>query len=143
MAGVMKFKIDGREYESYQLSNNQLVDLLNDDKLTDEEKQYLLSKVLDRFEYECCCRIGETNDDVFARNFSDYVNNTLHHEKKAAENMARDHRYLQNEMFIVCMAYIKELAKSFKNGNFDARNKYACETSKLIVDYLNEIKQPI
>jgi hypothetical protein len=53
-----------------------------------------------------------------------------------------EHRYLQNEMFKVCLEYIKQLAENCENGWYDPRNKYACETSKKIIDYFKEIDYP-
>ena len=56
--------------------------------------------------------------------------------------MCREHRYLQNEMFKVCLEYIKELANCYECGRFDPRNQYAAETSKKIIDYFKEIDYP-
>ena len=137
-----KFIIDGREYESYQLSNRQLVDLIRDCEISDEDRSYLMDKVLDRFENQTCPRSGETNDDVFARFFSDYVNVCGHDEQKAADRMARDHRTLQSEMFKLCMAYIKNLAENAKKDRFDPRNEYACNTSEKMLNYLDSINCP-
>jgi hypothetical protein len=136
------FSINGRNMETYQMNNRQLVDLIKNGDITEEDKSFLLDKVLDRFEYETCPRKNETNDDVFARFFSDYVNNCSHNECRAAERMASDHRTLQSEMFQLCMAYIKNLAENAKEGRFDTRNEYACKTSQKMLDYLDSINYP-
>ena len=141
----MKFTINGREYNDYELSNEQIVRLIKDDtKACSEERDFLMEKVLERFEYDLCPRKneGEDNDDVFARFFGNFVNGKCHSKKKVAERMCREHRYLQNEMFKVCLEYIKQLAKNFDNGFYDGRNEYACETSKKIINYFNEIDYP-
>ena len=139
----MKFTIDGREYEDYQLSNEQIVELLEGDhEVTDMGHDFLMKKVYERFKYECCAKNGETNDDVFARQFSNYVNGKLNSRLKVAEKMASDHRYLQSEMFHVCLEYIKMLASAYKRGWYDGRNEYACMTSKLMIDHLTDIKHP-
>ena len=139
----MKFELNGREYEDYELNNGQIVELLEGDHdVTDMGREFLMKKVYERFKSTLCPRSGETNDDVFARFFSDYVNNTLHDEKKAAEKMARDHRTLQSNMFKLFMAYIKILAENAKTGWFDERNEYACKTSQKMLDYLDSIKYP-
>jgi len=40
----MKFTVDGRELEAYQLSNRQMVDLIkNDTKAASEERDYLMA----------------------------------------------------------------------------------------------------
>lgn len=138
----MKFTIDGREYEDYQLSNEQIVSLIDGDTLMGSEKAFLMEKAYQRFKHECCAKNGETNDDVFARQFSNYVNRCPNDFKKAAKAMGRDHRYLQNEMFKVFMSYIKILAENCENGCYDPRNEYAAETSKKIIDYFKEINYP-
>lgn len=144
-----KFTIDGREYESYQLSNEQLARLIegkhlemDDTHVDSDEKEFLMEKVYERFKYDLCKRSGETADDVFARFFGNFVNGKLHSKKHVAEMMCREHRYLQNEMFKVCLEYIKLLAENCENGRFDPRNQYAAQTSKKIIDYFKEIDYP-
>lgn len=137
-----KFNINGREYESYQLSNSQLVDLIKSDDISDEDKKYLMDKMLDQFEYNLCPRIDETNDDVFARFFSNYVNSCSHDGRKAAARMATDHRTLQSNMFKVCMEYIKVLAENAEKDWYDPRNEYAVKTSKKIIDFFKETNYP-
>ena len=133
----MKFKVDGRELESYQLSNRQMVDLIKSDtKACSEEREHLLDKMLDRFEDECCPQYGETNDNVFVRSFSRFVNGRCGSKAKVAELMAKEHRYLQSEMFFVCMAYIRKMAENFDNGCYDLRNEYACRTAKQMISAL-------
>lgn len=140
----MKFTIDGREYEDYQLSNEQIVRLIEgDNKVTDiGEEMFLKNKVYERFKNDLCPKSGEDNDDVFARFFGNFVNGKCHDKKKVAERMCREHSYLQNEMFKVCLEYIKKLAENCENGWFDPRNQYAAETSKKIIDYFKEIDYP-
>ena len=139
----MKFTIDNREYEDYQLSNEQIVRLIEgNNEITDMGHEFLMKKVYERFKYDLCPKSGEDNDDVFARFFGNFVNGKCHSKKKVAERMCREHRYLQNEMFKVCLEYIKKLAENCENGWFDPRNKYAAETSKKIIDYFKEIDYP-
>lgn len=143
----MKFTIKGREYESYELSNEQVLDLLKSDgditkyptlHLDSFQRAELEKIVLNRFEYNLCPKGGETNDDVFAHFFSNYVNRCPNDFKKAASAMGRDHRYLQSEMFKMCIEYIKVLAEHYDNGCYDPRNQWACKTAKtLITEYNN------
>ena len=49
----MKFDIDGREYEDYQLSNEQIVNLLNSEDITDMGYDFLMEKVLVRTTTTC------------------------------------------------------------------------------------------
>jgi uncharacterized protein YuzB (UPF0349 family) len=137
-----KFVIDGREYETYELSNEQMVHLVNSKELSDTDKVFIKDKIVERFMYDCCARCGEDNDDVFARQFGNFVNGKMRSKKKVAEKMSHEHRYLQNEMFKVCLEYIKVLAENCENGWYDPRNQYAAETSKKIIDYFKEIDYP-
>ena len=135
----MKFNINNREVESYQLSNNELLELYASASTTEEEKEALNSIIVDRFKSDLCQEPGETEDDVFARFFGNFVNGRLRSSKKVAERMCTEHRYLQQEMFKVCLEYIKKLAENYNNGYFDGRNEWSCETSKLIVDAMEKI----
>ena len=136
----MKFEINGREYEDYQLSNEQIVELLEGDhEVTDMGHDFLMKKVYERFKYECCARKGESRDELFARNFSDYVNKCPNDFKKAASAMGKEHRYLQSEMFKMCIEYIKVLAEHYNNGCYDPRNEWACSTAYSIINDFNTL----
>lgn len=138
----MKFTIDNREYKAWELSNEQIVKLIEGEPNGSEKRNALTEIMIGRFKSDLCPRCGEDNDDVFARFFGNFVNGKCHSMKKVAERMCREHRYLQNEMFKVCLEYIKKLAENCENGRFDPRNKYAAETSKKIIDYFKEIDYP-
>ena len=137
-----KFNIDGREYASYELSNGQIARLIEDDPYASDDKEFLMDVVFNRFRSDLCPKSGENMDDVFARFFGNFVNGKLTSKKHVAEVMCREHRYLQNEMFKVCLEYIKLLAENCENGRFDPRNEYAAQTSKKIIDYFKEIDYP-
>ena len=136
----MKFTIEGREYEDYQLSNEDLYCLVSGEKytydLSDEEKEFLTKKLIERFKHECCAKNGETNDDVFARQFSNYVNRCPNDFKKAAKAMGRDHRYLQNEMFKVCIEYFKVLEQAYLDDRYDDRKSWAVRTANKALSLL-------
>lgn len=133
----MKFEIDGRKYEDYQLSNGQIVRLLEGDyEVTDMGHDLLMQTVYERFKNECCPQYGETNDNVFVRSFSRFVNGRCGNKEKVAELMCNEHRYLQTQMFYVCLAYIRKLAENMEKGNFDLRNMYACQTAKQMIEAL-------
>jgi hypothetical protein len=142
-----KFTIDGREYSIYELSNEQIVRLVRDNEIPNEnltanERALLVEEIIRRFENDLCKRSGETADDVFVRFFSSFVNGRLNSKKHVAEMMCREHRYLQNEMFKVCLEFIKILAENCENGRFDPRNEYAAKTSKAIIDFFKETNYP-
>ena len=91
---------------------------------------------------------------MFVRQFSDYVNGRMQGEKvygreagrdewiggakACARKMAREHRYLQQEMFKVCLEYIKVLAENYEKGIYDGRNEWSCKVSKDFVDCCKE-----
>jgi hypothetical protein len=137
-----KFKIDGREYEAYELTNAELIRLLEDENTSTGDLLELTSVLKERFKYNMCPKADEDNDDVFARFFSNFVNGKCNDKKKVAELMCKDHRYLQNEMFHICLEYIKQLAANCEKGWYDARNRYAAETSKKIIDMFKETNYP-
>ena len=129
-----KFNINGRELYSYQISNNDLVKAIKDDNnACSERRNALMEVMLNRFEYNLCPKGGETEDDVFARFFSNFVNGKIRSHKRVAEKMGNDHRYLQNEMFKVCLEYIKLLAANYNKGYYDPRNSYACKMSDKMI----------
>lgn len=138
----MKFMIDGREYKAWELSNEQIVKLIEEEPNGSEKRNALTEIMIGRFKSDLCPKCGENTDDVFARFFGNFVNGKLRSKKHVAEVMCREHRYLQNEMFKVCLEYIKLLAENCEKGWFDPRNQYAAETSKKIIDYFKEIDYP-
>ena len=133
------FVIDGREYKTYELSNEQMVHLANSNELSDADKAFIKDKIVERFKYDLCPKGGEDNNDVFARFFSNYVNRCPNNFKKAAKAMGREHRYLQSEMFKMCIEYIKVLAEHYNNGCYDPRNEWACSTAYSIIDEFNTL----
>ena len=137
---TMKFNVNGREKASYELSNKELVELIKSDITTEEQRTFLTQKMLERFEYDRCPHDGgETEEDVFVRFFSNFVNGKCNNKQKVAQGMAREHRYLQQEMFKVCMEYIKILAENVNKDHYDPRNEWACKTSKIMIDHLKGI----
>ena len=141
MERIMVELFDGREVEAgnlYQFSNRCLMDsytkALSEDRDADAEE--FLHSILSRFEYDSCQKDGESKDEFFARQFSNFVNGKMQSPKDVAEKMAKDHRYLQSEMFKVCLEYITILAENADNGYYDGRNEWACKTAKKMVSNL-------
>ena len=128
----------------YYQSNRVLMDSYKKARIEDRDAdaEEILSKILDRFEYDSCQKAGESKDELFARQFGNFVNGKMSSAKDVAKKMSCDHRYLQNEMFHVCMEYIKILAENASKGWFDPRNEYAAKTSKEIIDHFNETNYP-
>lgn len=133
----MKFNVNGREVESYNLTNNEVFELYTK-PATKMERDELENIIVNRFVLDLCHKQGENDDDVFVRFFSSFVNGKLDSRERVAEKMSHEHRYLQQEMFKVCLSYIQKLAKDYENGVFDGRNEWACKTSSMIVEGLKE-----
>lgn len=123
-----------QEKEMWRYSNNELLDMHKEDP----SRTDVVEQIIKRFGYDLCLKPGETKDEWFARTFGDFVNGQMCSARKVAEAMARDHRYLQAEMFRVCLAYIRVLSENYEKGYYDPRNEYACRTSKRIVEFLDE-----
>lgn len=132
----MKFNIDGREYEDYQLSNEQIVSLIENGSIMGSEKAYLMEKAYQRFKSEACAKRGEGRDELFANQFSNYVNRCPNDFKKAASAMGKEHRYLQQEMFKVCLEYFKVLESAYLNNMYDVRNEWAARTANKALSLL-------
>jgi hypothetical protein len=131
-----KFFVNGREKEWFYLTNRELVDLLKDEKTSEEDKKYLNDMLLNRFERENCPNVGEDEHNVFAKQISNFVNGKCHDMEKTARLMANDHRYLVQEMFKLFIAFAKELSKDFFKGAYDPRNQWACSKSVEIMNKL-------
>lgn len=135
------FVINGREVKDYQLRNTDILSLLEKNDISAEDREYLTQRVLDIFKYDLCPRKDEDNEDqVFVRFFSDFVNGKMWSKEKTAEGLARQHRYLQQQMFYLFLEYAKVLAENADKGYYDARNEYSCKVSKEIIDNLKEKK---
>ena len=135
----MKFTIDGREYEAWELNNEQIVRLMEEESNGSEKRNILTEIMMGRFKSNLCAKAGETRDDVFARFFGNYVNRCPNDFKRAAKAMAREHRELQSEMFKMCIEYFKVLSENYEKGWYDGRNEWACSTAYAIMDEFNTL----
>lgn len=133
-----KIAINGRELEPYQLNNEELLEIVSDESRPQKEKELATKKIIERFKWGLCKESGETDNNVFVRFFSEFVNGKCHGKKDVAELMAREHRYLQQEMFKVCLEYIKKLSENYQQGHYDPRNEWACQTSSHITEAMKE-----
>ena len=137
---MSKFLINGRTKEVHELTNEELISLINEENISNEDRELLKNKIIERFKYACCKRSGETNDNVFARQFSNFVNGRMLSHNETAKIMANDHRYLQQEMFKVFLAYAKILSINYNNRFYDGRNEYSCRCANEIISALEEKK---
>ena len=64
-------------------------------------------------------------DTAFAREFEYFVNGRMYSAEATGKEMANAHRYLQQEMFKVCLAFVGQLAKDYRTGRYDQRNEWA------------------
>ena len=56
----------------------------------------------------------------------------------ACEAMSREHRYLQGEFTELCIWWLEKCAEMYEQGNYDGRNKYACQVGKQITEFLKK-----
>ncbi len=77
--------------------------------------------------------ISEKDIEFAKTTLSDFVNGGMSSPKTVAAQMSLDHHYLQNEMFKICLEYIKVLAMNYQHGRFDPRNEWACSQANDIV----------
>lgn len=77
--------------------------------------------------------ISEKDVEFAKSTLSNFVNGGMSSAKTVAAQMSMDHRYLQSEMFKICLEYIKILAMNYQHGRFDGRNEHACQLANDIV----------
>ena len=77
-------------------------------------------------------------DAEFGRTFSDFVNGQMSNPKKVGKYLAKEHRYLQGQMWSVCLSFMRQLALNYHRGWYDDRNEYAAKTAAKAYDSLIE-----
>ena len=78
------------------------------------------------------------SDLEFAKHFENFVNGYMASTDKTGKAMAEAHRYLQSQMFNVCLAYIRQLAVNYRKGYYDPRNERAARQSAVAYEALIE-----
>ena len=121
------------ESKLYQYSNEELLEGYRETK-----SEKVLDAILSRFENETCRKSGETHDDVFARQFSSFVNGKMSSVEKTAAKLANDHRYLLSEKTKVCLAFLKRMAMNYHNKHIDPRNEYMCSIAAQAIDHIEQ-----
>ena len=84
---------------------------------------------------------GETiseQDKAFAQEFSNFVNRRMCSGDQTGKELTRAHRYLQQQMFKVCIGFIRQLALNYQKGCYDERNKWASYLAAAAYDRLTE-----
>ena len=69
---------------------------------------------------------------------SEYVNGASHDYKTVADELAKDHRYLQGEEFSLAMEFLLALAHNYAKGWYDARNEFACKRATMMLKALDD-----
>jgi hypothetical protein len=82
--------------------------------------------------------MARKNGEEMAIEFSDFVNVSTHDRQEFADQVTREHRYLQQEMFNAMMKCIENWEKAYDSGYYDARNEYAVKASKAMIDGLKQ-----
>lgn len=127
--------IDGRP--SYQLSDATILKAY--EETTDTLIKAMIAELVAARLKRYTPKTGESKDECIGRIFEDFSNGGITSVEAVAKRMARSHRYLQQQLFYLCTAYIKELADAYDNGHYDDRNKYSCEKAKKIVENCFEV----
>ena len=70
--------------------------------------------------------------------FSEFVNVSTHDGQEFADQVTREHRYLQQEMFNAMLKCIENWADAYDSGRYDVRNEYAVRASKAMIEGLKE-----
>lgn len=72
-----------------------------------------------------------------ATTITDVINGRFS-KKEFCDAMSREHRYLQGEFTELCIWWLEKCAEMYEQGNYDGRNKYACEAGKQITEFLKK-----
>ena len=75
-----------------------------------------------------------------AREMSDFVNNMSCDQKAFVEEMANQHRTLQQSFTSLCFAWIRQCSGQFEDKNFDGRNEWSCKVSAEIVEKVEGVE---
>ncbi len=84
---------------------------------------------------------GETiseQDKAFAQEFANFVNGRMCSADKTGKELTKAHRYLQQQMFKVCIGFMRQLALNYQIGCYDERNKWASRLAAMAYDRLTE-----
>ena len=57
-------------------------------------------------------------------------------KKKFAQELMHEHRYLQEEIFLLMIECMREWSDSYGRSEFDGRNQFACSKSCEIIDVI-------
>lgn len=76
--------------------------------------------------------------EEMAIEFSDFVNVSTHDRQEFADQVTREHRYLQQEMFNAMLKCIENWADAKDSGYYDTRNEYAVKASKAMIEGLKQ-----
>lgn len=64
-------------------------------------------------------------DKTFALEFANFVNGGMSSADQTGRELTRAHRYLQQQMFKVCISFMRQLACNYQKGHYDQRNEWA------------------
>ena len=80
--------------------------------------------------------MAQVTGKEMAKQFSDFVNVSIHDRQEFANTVTSEHRYLQQEMFNAMMKCIENWSDDFDNGSYDPRNEYAVKASSAMIEGL-------
>lgn len=84
---------------------------------------------------------GETiseQDKAFAQEFANFANGRMCSAERTGRELTKAHRYLQQQMFKVCIGFMRQLAINYQRGFYDERNKWVSHLAAVAYDRLTE-----
>lgn len=82
-----------------------------------------------------------TKEESKEKQLATYITNEINCSfdyKTFVEQMGREHRALQADFTTLCLEWLLKCREMYEADNYDGRNKYACQTGKMLMDYLDK-----
>lgn len=78
-----------------------------------------------------------SKEKQLATTITDAINGAFDY-KAFVEQMSREHRTLQADFTTLCLEWLRKCREMYEEDNYDGRNKYACQTGKMLMDYIEK-----
>ena len=82
---------------------------------------------------------GKGKEQQLATHITNAINCSFDY-KAFVEQMSREHRALQSDFTTLCLEWLLKCREMYEVDSFDGRNKHACQTGKVLMDYLDKGK---
>ena len=84
-----------------------------------------------------------TKDEPKEKQLATHITNEINCSfdyKAFVEQMSREHRTLQSDFTTLCLEWLLKCREMYEEERYDGRNKHACQTGKVLMDYLDKGK---